>query len=176
VVAARRTCTWSWRAQGSSRAARASARSWSTRSVGPAVICSKPTGRHLCVRASVTEDMQQHYDSKIHAHGVPAMLPAVQTVCAMMCPQLEMRQALHAESHAESSRKCLQGTPGLSFGPPETKLGWNSQPTVAVMFDGVRVPESARLAAEGDGFRIAMQARARPCAALCFDDGDTEHG
>ena len=55
----------------------------------------------------------------------------------------------------------MQDTPGLSFGPHERKLGWNSQPTVAVTLDGVRVPEGARLAAEGEGFRIAMKARAR---------------
>ena len=37
---------------------------------------------------------------------------------------------------------------------------------MAVTFDGVRVPESTRLAAEGDGFRIAMQARARPACVV----------
>ena len=90
------------------------------------------------------------------AHSVPAMLLAVQTICASSCAT--RREA--GASRCEVIEEFLQGTPGLSFGPPETKLGWNSQPTVAVTFDGVRVPESARLAAEGDGFRIAMQARA----------------
>lgn len=33
-----------------------------------------------------------------------------------------------------------QGTAGLSFGVPEKKMGWNAQPTTAVMFDDVRVP------------------------------------
>ena len=74
-------------------------------------------------------------------------------------PHAEKQQSLRADCPLPT---WLQGTPGLSFGPPETKLGWNSQPTVAVTLDGVRVPESARLAAKGDGFRIAMQARARP--------------
>src|SRR3546814_2946230 len=31
-------------------------------------------------------------------------------------------------------------TPGLSFGKKERQLGWNSQPTTAVIFEGARVP------------------------------------
>ncbi|MGE0095880.1 MAG: isobutyryl-CoA dehydrogenase [Alphaproteobacteria bacterium] len=46
--------------------------------------------------------------------------------------------------------------PGLSFGKRETKLGWNSQPTAAVIFEDCRVPVANRLGAEGDGFKIAM--------------------
>jgi len=49
------------------------------------------------------------------------------------------------------------GTPGLSFGVNERKMGWNAQPTRQVIFDGVRVPVSNRLGAEGDGFGIAMK-------------------
>ena len=45
---------------------------------------------------------------------------------------------------------------GLSFGKMENKLGWNAQPTTAVMLDHVRVPESSRIGEEGAGFRIAM--------------------
>ena len=48
------------------------------------------------------------------------------------------------------------GLPGLSFGANERKMGWNVQPTRAVMFEGVRVPVENRLGAEGEGFRIAM--------------------
>lgn len=47
-------------------------------------------------------------------------------------------------------------TPGLSFGRKEVKLGWNSQPTAAVLFEDARVPAANRLGAEGDGFKIAM--------------------
>jgi alkylation response protein AidB-like acyl-CoA dehydrogenase len=46
--------------------------------------------------------------------------------------------------------------PGVSFGAQERKLGWHSQPTAQVHFDGVRVPVGNRLGAEGEGFRIAM--------------------
>ncbi|MFA5989561.1 MAG: acyl-CoA dehydrogenase family protein [Sphingomonas sp.] len=46
--------------------------------------------------------------------------------------------------------------PGVSFGANERKLGWHSQPTAQVIFDGVRVPVASRVGAEGEGFRIAM--------------------
>ena len=49
------------------------------------------------------------------------------------------------------------GTPGLSFGKKERKLGWNSQPTAAVVFENCRVPKAYRLGAEGEGFAIAMR-------------------
>ena len=32
------------------------------------------------------------------------------------------------------------GTAGISFGAAERKMGWNAQPTRAVMFDNARVP------------------------------------
>jgi alkylation response protein AidB-like acyl-CoA dehydrogenase len=48
------------------------------------------------------------------------------------------------------------GTPGLSFGAPEKKLGWNASPTAQVIFDNCRVPVSNRVGAEGDGFKFAM--------------------
>ncbi len=47
-------------------------------------------------------------------------------------------------------------TPGVSFGANERKMGWNAQPTRAVIFENARVPVSHRLGAEGEGFRIAM--------------------
>ncbi|WP_029010032.1 acyl-CoA dehydrogenase family protein [Azospirillum halopraeferens] len=50
-----------------------------------------------------------------------------------------------------------KGTPGLSFGKQEHKLGWKSQPTSAVIFEDCRVPVANRIGAEGEGFRIAMK-------------------
>ena len=47
-------------------------------------------------------------------------------------------------------------TPGLSFGAPERKLGWNASPTAQVIFDGARIPAANRVGAEGDGFKFAM--------------------
>ncbi len=49
-----------------------------------------------------------------------------------------------------------KGTPGLSFGAPEKKLGWKSQPTAMVIFESCRVPVANRVGAEGEGFKIAM--------------------
>ncbi|WP_076072998.1 acyl-CoA dehydrogenase family protein [Sphingomonas montana] len=46
--------------------------------------------------------------------------------------------------------------PGVSFGANEKKLGWHSQPTAQVNFDGVRVPAANLVGVEGQGFRIAM--------------------
>lgn len=48
------------------------------------------------------------------------------------------------------------GTPGLSFGAQEKKLGWKSQPTAMVNFENCRVPVANRIGEEGDGFKIAM--------------------
>jgi acyl-CoA dehydrogenase len=47
-------------------------------------------------------------------------------------------------------------TPGLSFGAPEKKLGWNASPTAQVIFDNVRVSVANRVGEEGDGFKFAM--------------------
>jgi alkylation response protein AidB-like acyl-CoA dehydrogenase len=49
-----------------------------------------------------------------------------------------------------------KGTPGLSFGAQEKKMGWNAQPTAMVNFDDCRVPLENLVGAEGEGFRIAM--------------------
>ncbi len=49
-----------------------------------------------------------------------------------------------------------KGTPGLSFGVNEKKMGWNAQPTRQVILEDARIPAGNLLASEGDGFRIAM--------------------
>lgn len=48
------------------------------------------------------------------------------------------------------------GTPGLSFGKNEEKMGWRAQPTAMVNFDDCRVPASNRIGPEGQGFKYAM--------------------
>ncbi len=55
-------------------------------------------------------------------------------------------------------------TPGLEPGKKEDKLGQRASDTRVIHFDGVRVPASQRLGAEGQGFSIAMQTldRTRP--------------
>ncbi len=49
-----------------------------------------------------------------------------------------------------------KGTPGLSFGAQERKMGWNAQPTATVNFDDCRVPAANRIGEEGEGFKFAM--------------------
>src|SRR5213078_3107273 len=49
-----------------------------------------------------------------------------------------------------------KGAPGLSYGEPEQKLGWKSQPTAMVNFENCRVPAGNLIGKEGDGFKIAM--------------------
>jgi alkylation response protein AidB-like acyl-CoA dehydrogenase len=48
------------------------------------------------------------------------------------------------------------GTPGLSFGAPEDKMGWRSQPTTQVQFDDCKIPSGNLVGTEGDGFKYAM--------------------
>ncbi|WP_347267221.1 acyl-CoA dehydrogenase family protein [Paracoccus sp. (in: a-proteobacteria)] len=48
------------------------------------------------------------------------------------------------------------GTPGLSFGALEHKMGWRAQPTSQVQFDDCTVPAENLLGEEGRGFAYAM--------------------
>lgn len=49
-----------------------------------------------------------------------------------------------------------KGTPGLSFGAVENKMGWHMQSTRQVIFSDCRVPVANRISEEGAGFSIAM--------------------
>ncbi|MBP2703704.1 acyl-CoA dehydrogenase family protein [Microbispora sp. RL4-1S] len=61
-------------------------------------------------------------------------------------------------THGVSCFHVPAGLEGLSFGPPERKMGMRSSPTAQVRFDAVRLPEDARVGAEGEGLRIALAA------------------
>jgi alkylation response protein AidB-like acyl-CoA dehydrogenase len=50
------------------------------------------------------------------------------------------------------------GTPGLSVGRHEEKMGIRASPTVSLVLEGCRVPDSARLGAPGQGLAIALSA------------------
>jgi alkylation response protein AidB-like acyl-CoA dehydrogenase len=49
-------------------------------------------------------------------------------------------------------------TPGMSFPPPERKMGLRSSPTGQIVFDGARVPARNLLAEEGQGLTVALSA------------------
>jgi len=49
------------------------------------------------------------------------------------------------------------GTPGLSFGKNEKKMGWQAQPTAQVIMEECRVPAENRIGPEGEGFKYAMK-------------------
>ncbi len=49
------------------------------------------------------------------------------------------------------------GTPGLSVGKPEKKMGQHGAQIHDVTFDAVKVPVENRIGAEGEGFKVAMQ-------------------
>ncbi|HMS44196.1 MAG TPA: acyl-CoA dehydrogenase family protein, partial [Alphaproteobacteria bacterium] len=51
-----------------------------------------------------------------------------------------------------------KNTPGLSFGKPEQKLGWNSQPTAMVFLENCLIPAENMLGKEGEGFKLALKA------------------
>lgn len=48
------------------------------------------------------------------------------------------------------------GTPGLSFGGLEDKMGWRAQPTRQVQFDDCEIPAGNLVGEEGRGFSYAM--------------------
>ena len=48
------------------------------------------------------------------------------------------------------------GSPGLSFGALEQKMGWKAQPTAQVQFDDCHIPADNLIGDEGQGFRYAM--------------------
>lgn len=50
-----------------------------------------------------------------------------------------------------------KGTPGLSVGKKEKKMGIRASNTSEVIFEDVRIPLANRLGEEGEGFKIAMR-------------------
>ncbi|NOT78343.1 MAG: acyl-CoA dehydrogenase [Bacteriovoracaceae bacterium] len=61
-------------------------------------------------------------------------------------------------SKGVSSFIVRDGTPGLSFGKKEKKMGWRTSPTREVIFENCFVPDDQRLLSEGEGFKVAMAA------------------
>jgi acyl-CoA dehydrogenase len=62
------------------------------------------------------------------------------------------------------------GTPGISVGKPEKKMGQQGAQICDVIFQDARVPAHLRLGAEGEGFKLAMKVLDRGrlhIAAMC---------
>jgi isobutyryl-CoA dehydrogenase len=60
---------------------------------------------------------------------------------------------------AEKEISCIlveKGTPGLSFGKNEIKMGWNVQPTRLVILEDCKVHKSNLIGKRGQGFKIAL--------------------
>lgn len=51
-----------------------------------------------------------------------------------------------------------KGTPGLTFGPHESKMGLNASPTTELIFNDCFIPDANLLGEEGRGFNFALTA------------------
>jgi alkylation response protein AidB-like acyl-CoA dehydrogenase len=65
-------------------------------------------------------------------------------------------EAAEAGAGGISAFAVMKGTPGLSFGALEKKMGWNAQPTRQVIFESCKVAAANRIGEEGRGFKFAM--------------------
>jgi alkylation response protein AidB-like acyl-CoA dehydrogenase len=64
----------------------------------------------------------------------------------------------NAEKHHGISAFIVEkGTPGFSFGKKEQKMGIRSSPTMEIIMQECRIPGDNLLAAEGEGFKVAMK-------------------
>jgi butyryl-CoA dehydrogenase len=59
--------------------------------------------------------------------------------------------------HGISAFILEKGTPGFSFGKKEQKLGIRSSPTMELVFENCRIPQSNLLGELGQGFKVAMK-------------------
>jgi len=79
------------------------------------------------------------------------------TEVLVVMARLEDEKGAHAGAGGVCSFLVPGDAPGITYGRKEQKMGWNSQPTRQINFDGVVIPLGNRLGAEGEGFKIAMR-------------------
>ncbi len=65
---------------------------------------------------------------------------------------------MQPDGHKEITNLIIpKGTPGYIIGNPYHKMGWRASDTRPLSFEDCQVPESNRLGARGDGFRLFMR-------------------
>jgi hypothetical protein len=82
---------------------------------------------------------------------------AGETDVLVVMARVEDESGVRAGAGGVSSFVVPADAAGVSYGRKEQKMGWNSQPTRQINFDGAYVPAAYRLGAEGEGFKIAMK-------------------
>ncbi|MGB5871336.1 MAG: acyl-CoA dehydrogenase family protein, partial [Albidovulum sp.] len=101
-------------------------------------------------------------DARAHARWLPRAV-AMETIFSYCLTEpgsgsdaAALRTRAEARPDARGGGWVLNGTPGLSFGPPEDKVGWRAQPTAQAQFDDCLTPAQNLLGEEGRGFAYAV--------------------
>lgn len=116
---------------------------------------TEPTaGSDAAALKTIAKRVGEHYvlsGSKAFISG------AGSTDVLVVMARLEDEKGVHPGSGGVCSLLVPGDAAGITYGRKEQKMGWNSQPTRQINFDGVKVPVGNRLGAEGEGFKIAMR-------------------
>ena len=115
---------------------------------GTAEALMKKSGCFKCHSVSAKKDGDSHYI----LNGTKAFISGAPENDLYVC----MVRTGEGGAKGVSTIVVEKGTPGLSFGKLEKKMGWNAQPTAQVIFEDCRVPAENLINDEGFGFKIAM--------------------
>lgn len=102
--------------------------------------------------ASLTTSAQKHGDHYLLS-GSKAFISGAGDTDVLVV----MARTGEADAKGISAFVIPANAEGISYGRREPKMGWNSQPTRSVTFDQVKVPLTALLGEEGQGFTFAMK-------------------
>jgi alkylation response protein AidB-like acyl-CoA dehydrogenase len=103
--------------------------------------------------AAALRSRAEKTDSGYMVNGIKAFISGGSYSDAYVC----MVRTGDAGPKGISTLYIEDGTPGLSFGALEQKMGWKSQPTTQVQFDNCAVPADNLVGEEGNGFTYAMK-------------------
>jgi alkylation response protein AidB-like acyl-CoA dehydrogenase len=107
--------------------------------------------------ASLKTVAQRRGDEYVLTGAKAFISGAGSTDVLVVMARLEDEKGVHAGAGGVCSFLVPGDAPGITYGRKEQKMGWNSQPTRQINFDGVVIPLGNRLGAEGEGFKIAMR-------------------